>query len=228
VSKHSSDTGPDEHVAHRGTPPASNERGQPEVGSAPATSFLADPPPSPAAQRHFDDDLKGTGYVMNVSRLWAQDPAALDRLSELLGHVTRAGSLTHRQRAVLVTSCASALGDSYCSLAWGKKLADEVGADVAERVLRGDDAQLDSSERALARWARRLTRDPSSTTAADVDALRAVGFDDAQIFAITAFVALRIAFSTVNDALGASPDRQLGLEVPAAVRDAVTFGRPIA
>ena len=165
---------------------------------------------------------------MNSSKLWAHDPAALDGLSDLLGHVTRSGSLTYRQRAILVTSCASALGDSYCSLAWGKKLADDAGAEVAERVLRGDDAPLDSAERALARWARRLARDPNSTTAADVQSLRAAGFDDAQIFAVSVFVALRIAFSTVNDALGTQPDRQLGADAPAAVRDAVTFGRPIA
>ena len=177
---------------------SSDPRGVP----SPATSFLDDPPPSPDAQRLFDDDLKGLGYVMNSSRLWAHDPAALDGLSDLLGHVTRAGSLTYRQRAILVTCCASALGDSYCSLAWGKKLADDAGAEVAERVLRGDDAPLDSSERALARWARQLARDPNSTTAADVQSLRAAGFDDAQIFAITVFAALRIAFSTVNDALG--------------------------
>ena len=83
---------------------------------------------------------------MNSSKLWAHDPAALDGLSDLLGHVTRSGSLTYRQRAILVTSCASALGDSYCSLAWGKRLADDAGAEVAERVLRGDDAPLDSAE----------------------------------------------------------------------------------
>jgi alkylhydroperoxidase family enzyme len=149
-------------------------------------------------------------------------------LSDLLGHVTRAGSLTHRQRAVLIACCASTLGDSYCSLSWGKKLADDTGADVAARVLRGDDAPLDNPDRALARWARQLARDPNSTTAADVQMLRAEGFDNAQIFAITLYTALRIAFSTVNDALGALPDRQLGVEVPAEVRNAVDFGRPIA
>jgi uncharacterized peroxidase-related enzyme len=194
----------------------------------PATSFLADAPPSPGAERLVDADLKGLGYVMNISRLWAYDPAALHGLTDLLGHVTQSGSLTHRQRAILVTSCASALGDSYCSLAWGKRLAAEAGSEVASRVLRGDDASLDSTERALARWARRLARDPNSTTPADVQSLRAVGFDDVQIFAITVFVALRIAFSTVNDALGTQPDRQLGVDAPEAVRDAVTFGRPVA
>ncbi len=165
---------------------------------------------------------------MNASKLWAHDPAALDGLSDLLGHVTRSGSLTYRQRAILVTSCASALGDSYCSLAWGNKLAGEAGAAVAERVLRGDLSLLDSTEQALANWARRLAHDPNSTTAADVQSLRAAGLDDAQIFAVSVFVALRIAFSTVNDALGAQPDRQLGVDTPAAVRDAVTFGRPVA
>ncbi len=199
-----------------------------EAAASSATSFLDDAPRSPSAQRLFDDDLKGLGYVMNTSKLWAHDPAALDGLSELLGHVTKAGSLTFRQRAILVAACASALGDSYCSLAWGKKLADAAGADLAKGVLRGDDAALDRTERALARWARQLARDPNSTTAADVQSLRAAGFDDAQILAISVFVALRIAFSTVNDALGAQPDQQLGVETPAAVRDAVTFGRPIA
>ena len=47
-------------------------------------------------------------------------------------------------------------------------------------------------------------RDPNSTTAADVQSLRDAGFDDGQIFAISVFVALRIAFSIVNDALGAA------------------------
>ena len=193
-----------------------------------ATSFLDDAPPSPGAQRLFDDDVNGMGYVMNVSKLWAHDPAAMNAISDLLGHATESGALTYRQRAILVTSCAAALGDSYCALAWGNRLAGEAGAEVAERVIRGDDEPLDSSERALASWARRLTRDPSSTTADDVESLRAAGFDDAQIFAISVFVALRIAFSTVNDALGAQPDWQLGVDAPAAVRDAITFGRPVA
>ncbi len=64
-----------------------------------ATSFLDDAPPSPGADRLFNDDVQGLGYVMNTSKLWAHDPVALERLSELLGHVTAAGSLTFRQRA---------------------------------------------------------------------------------------------------------------------------------
>ena len=109
----------------------------------------------------------------------------------------------------------------------GQQLAGDAGAGVAGGVPRGDDwrsiAPADTRE--LGPPAR---RDPNSTTADDVQSLRAAGFDEGQIFAISVFVALRIAFSTVNDALGAKPDRRLGVETPAVVRDAVTFGRPIA
>jgi hypothetical protein len=38
-------------------------------------------------------------------------------------------------------------------------------------------------------------------------------------------VAIRIAFSTVNDALGATPDPELVASLPPAISDAVTWGR---
>ncbi|HXL91120.1 MAG TPA: hypothetical protein VN969_19425 [Streptosporangiaceae bacterium] len=58
--------------------------------------------------------------------------------------------------------------------------------------------------------------------------MRDCGLDDGQIFAITAFVALRLAFSAVNDALGCQPEAQLAQSLPSQVRDAVTYGRPPA
>jgi alkylhydroperoxidase family enzyme len=191
-----------------------------------SSGFLAAPLPSAGARRLFDDDLNGVGYVMNVSRLWAHLPEALGGLSDLMGEATEAGFLTSAQRSVLVTAAASELGDSYCSLAWGKKLAEAVNPDVAASVIRGGDEGLDGDGQALARWARLVARDPNAVTADDVQALRDAGFDDAQIFAITLFVALRLAFSSVNDALGATPDRELALSTPEEVRAAVAFGRP--
>jgi SAM-dependent methyltransferase/alkylhydroperoxidase family enzyme len=193
----------------------------------PDTGFLEVPEPSGEIERLYAEDLEDVGYVMNASRLWAHQPAAHTGLFDLLGQAARAGALTFRQRGILVAACASALGDSYCSLAWGKKLAGEAGPDAAAGVLRGDDGGLDPTERALARWARKVARDPNGTSAADVEALREAGYADDVIFAITLFVAIRIAFSTVNDALGVRPDPELGDAVPPAVRDAVTYGRPI-
>lgn len=189
--------------------------------------FLGPARPSPAAQNVYDDDMEELGYVMNVSRLWAYMPETVEGLFGLMGNAARAGSLTQRQRGVLVAACASTLGDSYCSLAWGTKLAKEAGPDLAAGVLRGDDSRLDPAEAVLARWARAVIGDPNATDAADVQLLRDAGYDDVQIFAITAFIAFRLAFSTINDALGARPDRELAMDAPHQVRDAVTFGREI-
>jgi uncharacterized peroxidase-related enzyme len=189
------------------------------------TGFLSAPPDTTEAQRLFDEDLNGLGYVMNASRLWAHHPVALDRLSDLMTEMTRAARLSFAQRAVLVTAAAADLGDSYCSMAWGKKLAEATSPNVAANVIRGGTEGLDDSERALARWARLIVRDPNAISTDDVQSLRDVGFDDSQIFAITTFVAFRLAFSTVNDALGTVPDRELRVVLPEAVRSAVTFGR---
>ncbi len=73
-----------------------------------------------------------------------------------------------------------------------------------------------------------MARDPNATTPADIQALRDAGLDDGQNFAITAFVAPRLAFSTINDSLGAQPDAQLARSLPLEMREAVTKGRPVA
>jgi uncharacterized peroxidase-related enzyme len=191
-------------------------------------SFLNEPPVSPAAQALFDEDLADDGFVWNVTRLWAHQPDTLAALFELMSQAFRGSGLSFRQRGILVTAAASALGDSYCSLAWGGKLSQASEAAVAAGVLDGRDTGLTSQERALAAWARKVARDPNATTPADIQLLREAGLDDRQIFAVTAFVALRLAFSTVNDALGAQPDAQLAQSLPPEVRAAVNYGRPPA
>jgi uncharacterized peroxidase-related enzyme len=192
-------------------------------------SFLSEPTPVPGpAQELFDEDLAEDGYVSNVSRLWSHQPDTLRQLFELMSRAFRASGLSFRQRAILVSAAASTLGDSYCSLAWGGKLAAASDPDLAAAVLAGVDGGLTDQEKELAAWARKVARDPNATTSADVQALRDGGLDDGQIFAVTAFVALRLAFSTVNDSLGAQPDAELARSLPAEVTAAVSYGRPIA
>jgi uncharacterized peroxidase-related enzyme len=189
-------------------------------------SFLEEPPITPQIQALYDEDLAETGYVWNVSRLWAYQPETVDRLFELMSQAFKPSGLTFRQRGILVTAAASTLGDSYCSMAWGGKLAGATGPALAAGVLKGRDGELSEQEKAMAVWARKIVKDPNATTLADVQALRETGLDDGQIFAITAFVALRLAFSSINDALGAQPDAQLVENLPKEVVEAVSYGRP--
>jgi uncharacterized peroxidase-related enzyme len=191
-------------------------------------SFLSEPETTAEAQRLFDEDIAELGFVMNASRLWAYQPDTLAALFGVLRQSIAEHKLTLRERGIVITACTSAFGDSYCSLAWGSKLAEAADADTAAAVLRGVDGELTTAERAMADWARKVARDPNRTTAADVQQLRDAGIGDAQIFAITTLVALRLAFSTVNDALGAHPDAEFRSTAPEAVLESVTFGRPIA
>ena len=191
-------------------------------------SFLQEPPVSADVQALFDEDLADGGYVWNVSRLWAHQPGTVSQLFELMSAAFRPSGLSFRQRGILVTAAASALGDSYCALAWGGKLGEASDAALAAGILTGSDDGLTAQEQAITAWARKVVRDPNATTPADIQALRDTGLEDGQIFAITAFVALRLAFSTINDALGAQPDAQLAQSLPPEVREAVTYGRPVA
>jgi uncharacterized peroxidase-related enzyme len=191
-------------------------------------SFLDEPPVTGPVKALYDQDLADDGYVWNGSRLWAQQPDTMTGLFDLMSQAFKPSRLSFRQRAILVSAAASALGDSYCSLAWGGKLSKASDSALAAGVLTGTDAGLTDQERAMASWTRKVARDPNATTPADIKELRETGLDDEQIFAITAFVALRLAFAIINDALGAQPDRELPGTLPAEVREAVTFGRPVA
>jgi uncharacterized peroxidase-related enzyme len=188
--------------------------------------FLPEPQPtSEAAQAIFDEDIDDFGFVMNVSKLWAYQPETANHLFDVMSEAFRVSGLDFRHRGLLVLATASSLGDSYCSLAWGYKLANVEAGESAAAVLRGNDTDLAPAEEAMVTWARKVVRDPNSTTSGDVQHLRDAGFTDSQIFAITTFVALRMAFSTVNDSLGARPDMELVSLAPAAISDSVTYGR---
>lgn len=177
-------------------------------------------------QSFFEADVAKMGYIMNATRLWARDAEANDSLFALLAHVSDRGRLSYRDRAVLVAATASTRGDPYCSLAWGTRLATLVGADEAAAVISGGVALQDPRDEALATWARTVTGAPTHTTRGHVAALRAAGLDEDQIFAATVFVALRLAFATVNNALGATPDEELRAAAPEALRRAVADRLP--
>ena len=183
-----------------------------------APGFSRAPAPTPEAQRLFDDDLQGGGYVTNVSRLWAYLPTALDGLSDLMGQGDP-GRLPHLPPA--------------------GRARDGRGVGAGRLVLLAGVGQEARRGRRARRGCRRhsAARTRVSTRGAGAGAVGPAGrgrpkrrhrgrrpgaarrrLRRRQIFAITTFVALRLAFSTVNDALGARPDRELADAVPEPVR----------
>lgn len=190
-----------------------------------AMSFLSEPAETPQVLNMYDEDLSGDGYVMDLTRVWAHTPRVHVALVALLTAAAGDAELTFKERAIIITALSSTLGDSYCSIAWGERLAGASSPETAVAVLTGTDEGLSECERALASWARKVARDPNGTTAADVAALREAGFDEHRIVALTAYAAARLAFATVNDALGATPDPELRARTAPEVLAAVTWGR---
>lgn len=191
--------------------------------------FLSAPPESEATSQVYESSLESQGFVMNLTRAWAWRPDVFDGFASLRSQLTNNSSLSKRELAVLVCSVAATLGDSYCALAWGKTLAGASSPATAAAVLQArasDD--LTPREKALAVWARKVVAHPNRTTAEDVAELRDVGLSDREIAEATLFVGFRLAFSTVNDALGAKPDWQLAAAAPPEVVAALTFGRAAA
>jgi uncharacterized peroxidase-related enzyme len=188
-------------------------------------TFLGEPPASAEADIAYDEDRTDDGYVDNVTRLWCWRPDVYTAFATLRASLNDGSELTDRERALLVTAAAAELDDSYCSLAWGARLARLTGDATAADVIAGVTSALSDREAAIAAWARQVVRDPNGTTDDDIARLRAVGLTDREIFEATVFVAFRLAFSTINDALGAAPDKQLADAAPPLVRDAVSYGR---
>jgi uncharacterized peroxidase-related enzyme len=192
-------------------------------------SYLPDPPATDAAEEAFAANRAADGYVWNFTRLWSWRPDLSASFVQLRSRLMETSALGDRDFAFLVASTAGALGDSYCSLAWGRKLAALTDAETAAAIVSGQEAAgLSAREAALVSWARQVVHEPNATTRADVEELRRAGLGDREIFEATLFVGLRLAFSSVNDALGAPPDRQLAEAAPEALRAAVSYGRPPA
>lgn len=199
------------------------------MSATPFSGFLAVPEPDRAAEELYAEDRAELGFVMDLSRTWAHDAEALEGIFSVARRVAHGADLSIRHRLLIVLATSSARSSSYCIYAWGSKFAAELDPRSAAAVVAGEREPrgLDPAEVALVRWARAVALRPHTTTAADAELLREHGWADAQIFAITVFAALRMAFATVNDALGVPPDLQLADATPPALREAIDFGRPL-
>lgn len=63
-------------------------------------------------------------------------------------------------------------------------------------------AELPATDRAMLDYAVKLTRSPHAMTAADIDRLRAVGFDDRDVSQIVQIAAMFNYYNRIADGLG--------------------------
>jgi alkylhydroperoxidase family enzyme len=102
--------------------------------------------------------------------------------------------------------------------------AAELEAVVADRRAAG----LTDAEVAIMDLAEQVAADATAVTPAHLDRLRSLGLSDADVFDVVVAATARCFFSKTLDAVGAEADARYGALEPAALRDALTVGRPIA
>ncbi|HSM72082.1 MAG TPA: hypothetical protein VK851_11120 [Anaerolineales bacterium] len=85
---------------------------------------------------------------------------------------------------------------------------DDVEADAFVHAVARDwrSAPLSKMDRALCKYAEKLTHTPSAMSPADLDALREAGFDDRAIHDATQVISYFNYINRIADALGVEPE----------------------
>jgi uncharacterized peroxidase-related enzyme len=182
---------------------------------------------SPAAAALLEADEARWGYVPNLARAFAHRPAVYEAWQRLNGALKE--TMGPRRYELVTLAAARRLRSSYCALAHGKVLADQLFEADTVRDLAVDhrSAGVEPVDVAVMDLAEQVVDDASSVTEADIGRLRDLGLSDPEIFDVVAAAAARCFFSKTLDALGVQADTAFA-EMSPALRDVLTVGRPIA
>jgi len=161
------------------------------------------------------------GADSNLEQAFALRPEVYAAWRQLAAAVKATSDERRYELATL--AAARRLRSSYCSLAHGKVLAERFYDFESVPALPDG---LDDADRAIMAFAEQVVADATAITQADVDALRAHGLSDGEIFDAVLAATIRCFFSKTLDALGVQPDAEFA-ELDPAFREALTVGRPI-
>jgi uncharacterized peroxidase-related enzyme len=159
----------------------------PSIAAAPA-----------AAQPLLESAKKQLGSVPNLFRVIANSPSALEGYFGLNGALAK-GSLDAKTRERIALAVAEINGCGYCLSAHtylGKNIAK---LDDAEITANRNGASNDPKADAAVRFAARIVRERGHVSDADLAAVKAAGFDDAQVIEIVLHVALNTLTNYVNE-----------------------------
>lgn len=158
-----------------------------DIASAPA-----------AAQPLLEGAKKQLGSVPNLFRVIANSPAGLEGYFGLNGALGK-GKLDARTRERIAIAVAELNACSYCLSAHtyiGKNVAK---LEDAEIMANRNGASNDPKADAAVRFAAQIVRERGHVTDADVSAVKAAGYDDAEIVEIVLHVALNTLTNYVNE-----------------------------
>lgn len=175
----------------------------------------------------YEAERAELGFVMEATRAMTTRPDVLVAW-ERFWDVARGGfTLSTRDWRLITLVAAKHIRSTYCSLVYGKALAEMLGSAEQVVALQRDfrTAGLSARDVAMLEYAEKVTVDAPGTIEADVNRLREHGFTDVEIFDVALCASLRNFMSRFYDAVGALPE-EVYRNLPAPLREALSVGRP--
>lgn len=161
---------------------------------------------SPTASQPFLNAVQAQlGSVPNLFRIIGNSPAALEGYLGLSGALGK-GRLEPKTRARLALTVAEANGCAYCLSAHTALGRSVNRLDDTELTANRKASSADPKAEAALRFAARLVETRGHVAAADVIAVKAAGYDDAQVVEIVVHVALNTLTNYINSALDTEVD----------------------
>lgn len=151
---------------------------------------------SAASKPLLDAVEKQLGVVPNLFRLVGLSPAALQGFLGLNGALGKALDVRTRERIALAV--AQINGCDYCLSAHSYLGLNLAKIDAAEMALNRQGASSDAKAHAAVAFAAKVVKSRGKIVDADLQAVRAAGFTDAQIVEIVAVVAENVFTNFVN------------------------------
>lgn len=165
------------------------------------------------------------GYIPDYAKVFCHRPEVLARWGRLLAEIKR--PMDKRTFELVTFVAAHELRNTACTLAHGKALREFLDDEQIIAIAAGKfDGALTEAEAALLRFARQIAKDASRVTSGQVEALKAFGYTDAEIFDVAATAAGRAFFTKLLDGLGVEADSPFR-DIDAAFREPLSVGRPI-
>ena len=175
----------------------------------------------------YDQTAAQWGFVPNWVQAFSERPDVRAGWLSLLNAIK--AHLPQRTYELATLAAARALRNSYCVLAHGRVLAEQVfdAQTVAAIIENREHTPLEPRERAMMAFADRVVREADRISEQDIATLRGHGYSDAEIFDIAAAASARCFFAKLLDALGVEADASFN-KVDPVFRDAAIVGRPLA
>ena len=177
-------------------------------------------------KKMYAENIADFGYLPNYVQAFSLRPNVMAAWGQFLGTLSR--EMDARRYELVTLAAARALHSSYCMLAHGSVMLQELfSLEQLARIAQDyQTAALTPAEVAMMAFADQIVLDATAITQSHIDTLHQHGFTDAEIFDITTTAAARCFFSKTLDALGAEPDEAF-MALDKNLRQALTVGRPI-